>query len=179
MQAGDLDNQQHPLLVSQLKELQSADGKVEQIREELASIQQQAKQLQSAISGTGDMERQLQDLERDLSVKRALYDDLLSRFEKAKITGALGRFEQPERIKIIDEPYQPSIPNNFPLVVFLLAGLVGGLALGVGMALFAELADTSIRAKKQLEALTRVPVLTRIPSLAGQPATSNELPTQQ
>ncbi|WP_448556040.1 GumC family protein [Thalassotalea montiporae] len=165
MQAGDLDNQQHPLLVSQLKELQSADGKVEQIREELVSIEQQAQQLQSAIAGTGDMERQLQELERDLAVKRSLYDDLLSRFEKAKITGALGRFEQPERIKIIDEPYQPSIPNNFPLVIFLLAGVVGGLALGTGMALFAELADTSIRAKRQLEALTRVPVLTRIPNL--------------
>ena len=166
MKDGVLDSQQNLLLVSQLQELQLADGRVEQIREELASIEKQATYLKTSIAGTGDMERQLQELERDLKVKRALYDDLLSRFEKAKITGALGKFEQPERIKIIDEPYQPSIPNNFPLMFFLLAGVIGGICLGTGFALFAELTDTTIRSKKQLEALTRLPTITRIPQIA-------------
>ncbi|NMP32093.1 chain-length determining protein [Thalassotalea sp. M1531] len=168
MKDGDLDNQQSPLLVSQLKELQLADGKVEQIREELASIESQAEILKNTLASSGDMERRLQELERDLTVKRALYEDLLARYEKAKITGALGKFEQPERIKIIDEPYQPSIPNNFPLLVFLLAGIIGGLSLGIGLALFAEVTDTTVRAKKQLEMLTRVPVITRIPRILEQ-----------
>jgi len=111
------------------------------------------------------MERQLVELERDLKVKRDLYSDLLYRFEKAKITGALGRFEQPERIKIIDEPYKPSSPTNFPLSIFLLAGIIGGISLGGGLALFAELTDTSIRAKHQLESLTNAPVITRLPRI--------------
>jgi uncharacterized protein involved in exopolysaccharide biosynthesis len=92
-----------------------------------------------------------------------LYNDLLYRNEKAKITGALGKFEQPERIKIIDEPYQPSSPNNFPLSVFLLAGIFGGVFLGCGLALFAEIADTSIRARHHLELITSSPVITRLP----------------
>ena len=163
MKDGELEGSQNLLLVSQLKELQIADGKVEQIKQELQSIEQQANQIKSAIIGTGDMERQLLELERDLDVKRDLYADLLSRFEKAKITGALGKFEQPERIKIIDEPYQPSIPNNFPMSVFIIAGVFGGIFLGGGLALFTELADTSIRSKQQLALLTCAPVLTRIP----------------
>lgn len=166
MQDGILEGKQNLLLVSQLKELQIADGRIEQIREELSSIEKQAEQLTASIANTSDMERQLHELERDLTVKRSLYDDLLSRFEKAKITGALGRFEQPERIKIIDEPYVPSMPNNFPLIVFVLAGIIGGLGLGGGMALFAELIDTSIRSKRQLETLTRLPTITRIPKLS-------------
>lgn len=163
MQDGQIDNNQNLLLVSQLKELQLADGHVEQIKEEINSINKQATLLKTSLSGTSEMERQLLSLERDLKVKRELYSDLLYRFEKAKITGALGKFEQPERIKIIDEPYKPSAPTNFPMSIFLLSGIIGGIFLGAGLALFAEIADTSIRAKHQLESITSVPVLTRLP----------------
>jgi uncharacterized protein involved in exopolysaccharide biosynthesis len=151
------------LLVSQLQELQLADSQVEKIKEEMNSIEKQVSTLRSALAGTGEMERQLLTLERDLKVKRGLYSDLLYRYEKAKITGALGKFEQPERIKIIDEPYQPSAPTNFPLFIFLIAGILGGIFLGSGLALFVELADTSVRAKHQLELITAIPVITRIP----------------
>jgi len=167
MQDGTIENNQNLLLVSQLKELQLADGRVEQIKEEMNSIQKQTALLKTSLAGTGEMERQLQQLERDLKVKRGLYSDLLYRYEKAKITGALGRFEQPERIKIIDEPYRPSAPTNFPLSIFLLAGIFGGIFLGAGMALFSELADTSIRAKHQLEEITSSPVITRIPRITS------------
>ncbi len=169
MQDGDLDKNQNLLLVSQLQELQLADSHVEKIREEINSIEKQRKTLKTSLAGTGEMERQLLELERDLKVKRDLYSDLLYRYEKAKITGALGRFEQPERIKIIDEPYQPSSPTNSPLSMFLLAGIIGGLFLGGGLALFAELADTSIRARYQLELITSTPIITRLPIIGAQP----------
>ena len=168
MQAGKLDNNQNLLLVSQLQELQLSDGHVEQIKEEINSIERQTALLKASLAGTGELERQLLELERDLKVKRELYSDLLYSFERAKITGALGKFKQPERIKIIDEPYKPSLPTNFPLSIFLLAGIIGGISLGGGLALFAELADTSIRAKHQLEAITSAPVLTRLPRITAK-----------
>jgi len=168
MQEGEVDNSQNLLLVSQLQELQLADSDVEKIKEEINSIEKQTKALQSSLAGTGEMERKLLTLERDLKVKRGLYSDLLYRYEKAKITGALGKFEQPERIKIIDEPYQPSVPTNFPLSMFLLAGIIGGICLGCGLALFAELTDTSIRARHQLELITLSPVITRLPRIISK-----------
>ena len=168
MEVGDIDNNQNLLLVSQLKELQLADGQVEQIKEEIRSISKQADKLKSSIVVSGDMERQLLELERDLKVKRVLYSDLLSRAEKAKITGALGKFEQPERIKIIDEPYKPTHPTNFSFSIFLIAGIIGGVALGIGLALFTEIADTSIRSKQQVIILTSAPVITRIPYISPQ-----------
>jgi polysaccharide chain length determinant protein (PEP-CTERM system associated) len=165
MQDGEVDNNQNLLLVSQLQELQLADSHVEKIREEIYSIEKQTKSLKTSLAGTGEMERQLLELERDLKVQRGLYSDLLYRYEKAKITGALGRFEQPERIKIIDEPYQPSTPTNSPISIFLIAGIIGGIFLGGGLALFAELTNTSIRAKYQLELITSAPVITRLPKI--------------
>jgi uncharacterized protein involved in exopolysaccharide biosynthesis len=168
MEDGDIDNTQNFLLVSQLKELQLADGKVEQIKEEISSISKQVEILKNSIVVTGDMERQLLELERDLAVKRELYSDLLARAEKAKITGALGEFEQPERIKIIDEPYKPSSPSNFTWPIFLIVGLAGGVALGLGLALFCEMTDTSIRSRNQAELITSVPVISRIPFINAQ-----------
>jgi len=168
LQEGEVDHNQNLLLVSQLQELQLADSHVEKIKEEINSIEKQTQSLKISLAGTGEMERQLSELERALKVKRGLYSDLLYRYEKAKITGALGKFEQPERIKIIDEPYQPSTPTNFPLFMFLLAGIVGGVCLGCGLALFAELTDTSIRARYQLELITSSPVLTRLPRLINK-----------
>ncbi len=166
MEDGDMDSNQNFLLVSQLKELQFAVGKVEQIKEEINSISKQSEALKALILVSGDKERQLLALERDLKVKRSLYSDLLSRSEKAKITGALGKFEQPERIKIIDEPYKPTNPTNFTLSIFLIAGVMGGIALGGGLALFVEIADTSIRSKQQVELITSAPVITRIPFIS-------------
>jgi len=165
MQEGEIDNSQNLLLVSQLQELQLADSHVEKIKEEINSIEKQAKTLKASLAGTAEMERKLLTLERDLKVKRGLYSDLLYRYEKAKITGALGKFEQPERIKIIDEPYQPTAPTNFPISIFLFAGVIGGICLGCGLALFSELTDTSIRARYQLELITSSPVITRLPRI--------------
>ena len=175
MQDGKVENHQNLLLVSQLQELQLADGHVEQIKEEINSIINQTKTIKISLAGNSDMERQLHALERDLKVKRSLYSDLLYRFEKAKITGALGKFEQPERIKIIDEPYKPSTPTNFPLSIFLFTGIIGGICLGGGLALFAELADTSIRAKYQLELITSSPVLTRLPRISPDKSSGGSL----
>jgi uncharacterized protein involved in exopolysaccharide biosynthesis len=167
----DLDskdnNMNNTLLVSQLQELQIADSQVEKIKEEIRSIDKQTESLKVTLSLSSEMERQLLSLERDLKVQRGLYSDLLLRYEKAKITGALGKFEQPQRVKIIDEPYQPSGPNNFPLYIYIFAGLFGGISLGCGIALISELSNTTIRARYQLEILTKKPVITRIPRISG------------
>ena len=174
VQDGEVETNKNFLLVSQLQELQIADSNVEKIKEEMNSIEKQVNKLKAALSGSGEMERQLLTLERDLEVKRGLYNDLLYRYEKAKITGALGKFEQPERIKIIDEPYRPSSPTNFPLSIFLVAGVMGGILLGGGLALFAEVTDTTIRSKYQLELLTSSPVITRIPLMEKEFSKKNK-----
>lgn len=81
----------------------------------------------------------------------------------AKLTRSLGVFEQEKRVKIIDRPYTPSGPSNLPTILYAIAGIVGGIGLGVGMAVIAELCDTSIRRKDEIKALNPAPVLSRIP----------------
>lgn len=151
------------LLISQLEALQIANNRVVQLQKELADQEVLLRETESQVSNFADVERGMTELERELASKRELYDDLQLRFEKARVTGALGRFEQPERIKIIDEAYQPLKPSNLPLLLFVVAGLVAGIVIGAGLALLSELMDSSVRRRDRLEALLNVPVISRIP----------------
>jgi polysaccharide chain length determinant protein (PEP-CTERM system associated) len=153
------------LLVSQLELLQQQRSRYTSLREEVKRLQQAVADLERKTSDFGEHERSLNKLERDLSVKRKLYEELLHRYEMARVTGSLGTFEQAKRVKIIDQPFTPTAPSNLPLMFFLIGGLIGGIALGIGMAIIAELLDNSVRRREQIESLIGVPMLSRIPPM--------------
>jgi succinoglycan biosynthesis transport protein ExoP len=59
-------------------------------------------------------------------------------------------------------PENPSFPNR-PL--FALGGLAGGLGLGVGLAFFIEMQNTSMRTERDVEFALRLPVLAIVPAV--------------
>ncbi len=164
VKTSDNENSRQPLLISQLENLQLSRSKVDGLEEEIKSLKSMILELEGTLSSYGELERTLIKLERDQNVKRELYDDLLNRYEMARITGALSLFEQSKRVKIIDQPYTPTSSSNMPTLYFILGGLVGGLLLGIGLAILLEISDSSLRYRSQLETITGVPVFGRIPA---------------
>ena len=166
--ASQENDEQQTLLISQLGNLQHAKNKADRLNEEIASLNRMIKEIEQGITEFGAHESELTYLQRDLKVKRQLYEDLLERHEMAQVTGSLGQFEQNKRVKIIDRPFTPSAPSNLPSFLFVIAGLFGGIFLGGGLATAMELADTTIRSRRTLEMLTDAPVLSRIPPMTMQ-----------
>ena len=85
---------------------------------------------------------------------------------------ALQRKQEGEQFTVLDPanlPEKPSFPNR-PL--FAIGGLAGGLALGVGLTLFFEMQDTSIRTERDVEFALRLPVLAIVPAI--EPASANK-----
>jgi len=173
----DRDGKTQPLLISQLEQLQLSRSSVESLDEETRRLRSLISEIENKTQGYGEQERQLTDLQRDLSVKRKLYEDLLHRYEMARVTGSLGKFEQSDRVKIIDQPFTPGTSSNLSFIFFMFGGLFGGLAMGTGLATLLEFTDTSIRRRDQLEKITGTVVITRIPSLAepAKPGNTQEL----
>jgi len=159
----DNDSKQQPLLISQLENMQKTGAQVDALGEEVKSLKNIISTLENEMSGYGKKASVLSKLERELSIKRDLYDDILLRFEKASITASLGVFEQDKRIKVIDRPFTPASPTNMPILFFIISGLLGGIFLGCGLAVVLEVSDNRVRRQDQLETLTGVPVLSRIP----------------
>lgn len=157
------------LLVTQLADLQTADAEREQLAREVANIKGEIASLEKVVAAQSGHERRMTELSRDLAVKRDVYEALLKRAEMARVTVELNRFEDPQRINIIDQPFTPSGPSTPPPLLFAIIGIVAGIALGAGLAVVSEIADTTLRRANEIETLTGLQVLARIPLVAQEP----------
>jgi capsular polysaccharide biosynthesis protein len=81
------------------------------------------------------------------------------------VTADLARQQAPERIKVIDRPFEPTAPIKPMTMIFALAGIAAGLALGIGLAALFDLMDGSLRGIRATEKLLGVPVLARLPRI--------------
>ncbi|MFI5145465.1 MAG: GumC family protein, partial [Ignavibacteria bacterium] len=87
------------------------------------------------------------NLEREKNANEKIYLMLLEKYQEALINEE----SQPNNVKIIDYgkiPRSPSKPNRFLIIVI---GIVVGLALGYGFALFRNILDVSVKSPEELE----------------------------
>ncbi|MDR9827881.1 GNVR domain-containing protein [Vibrio sp. FNV 38] len=160
-------NSLQPLLMTQLQSLQEARGRYEALKEETSRMRTMITDLEDRTRSFGDDVKEVFRLQRDVELKRDLYEELLQRYEMAELTGSLGEFEENKRVKVIDLPYTPSTPSNLPTIIFVIAGLFGGIALGIGISIMIELFDSTIRNVSDIENLTDIPVITSLPKFAN------------
>ncbi|BCD98176.1 GumC family protein [Marinagarivorans cellulosilyticus] len=159
------DSGELTLLMTQLQALQKNQGDVAHLEEQTQHLKKSLAQLEAKLQDMGSREQELTTLIRDIDIKRALHNDLQKRHEMAKITGSLSAFESQDRVKIIDKPYTPTQPTNPPAFLFVIAGIFGGLTLGIGLAIIGEATDSTIRRGDQVLALTQLSIAANIPPL--------------
>jgi uncharacterized protein involved in exopolysaccharide biosynthesis len=148
-----------PLLISQIQKLQDAEARTTMLRQDVAQLTKTIDEMQAAISQFAPIEQHQKRLERAVEVARELHDTLAKRSEMAKLTGALGRYETPERIKIIDPPMDPTSPITPGKFLFVLGALVGGVIMGAGLATLLEFADPAVRRRDVIIEITGLPVI--------------------
>lgn len=154
-----------PLLVSQVATLEAARTRLGQVKSEIENLHRGIAELDALVVASGEVEQELGRRQRAVAETQELVQALRKRFEMAKVTGELSRFQAADRIKVIDRPTEPTRPMRPLSLLFALGGLVGGLGLGIGLATLLEVSDSSIRRIRQMEALTGIRVVARIPAL--------------
>lgn len=151
-----------PLLVSQVAALEAARIHLQELQSETENLRRSVSELSDYIESSGGVERELAKRMRVVAETQELHQTLQKRFEMAKVTGELSRFQAPERIKVIDRPTVPTAPMKPLTILFGVGGLFGGLFLGIGLAVLMELMDTTIRSARAMQKLMGVPVLGRL-----------------
>ena len=136
------------------------------LRAEFVTYQTKAKDLKEIIknynielSHLPEKELNVARLERDRTVNNEIYMMLLRKMEEARIMeeGRIGN------IRVIDKAILPQIPIAPRRAMNIIIGLIVGIVLGIGMAVFLESMDVSLKDIGEIEAKTGLPVLATIP----------------
>jgi capsular exopolysaccharide synthesis family protein len=140
----DLQREIQALLTSLERQKASREASIAGLREALNVERSKEARLNNLAIAYNQLKR-----ERDTDQK--LFDMVSSRIKEADITGA-----QPfNNVRFLDRALVPKAPFKPNLQQALLAALVAGLALGVGVALLIELLDTTVKSQADLEALVK------------------------
>jgi polysaccharide chain length determinant protein (PEP-CTERM system associated) len=166
---GPNDRPSGGLLVSQLQKLQDSRAQSVALGEEVEQLTRSIGELQTHIAKFGPIEQEMQRLERQVTAAREMQENLSKRYEMARIALALGHFESPERVRIVETPTDPVSPVTPGRMIFLLAGIIAGVGLGAALAAVAEIFDPIVRTAAEIEAIIGVPVLIRVPNMQTYP----------
>src|SRR5271170_740509 len=102
-------------------------------------------------------------LEHDAEANKQLYDGLLQKLKEAGITAGL----RSSNIRVVDPALAPASPSRPQKARNILLAVLVGFVGGVGLALFREYLDNTVKSPDDIEALTGLPSLAVVPSLPG------------
>ncbi len=128
-------------------------------------IKMQISVYQARVQSSPAIEQQYKELTRDYQTASDFYNDLLKKRDQSAMATDLEHQQQGEQFRILDPanlPDKPSFPNRR---LFALGGLIGGMALGFGLAFLIEVRDTSLKTESDVEFTLRLPVLAMVPAI--------------
>ncbi|MGA6958251.1 MAG: polysaccharide biosynthesis tyrosine autokinase, partial [Candidatus Acidiferrales bacterium] len=147
---------------------------VEGVEEDFTTARSHVELLQEALdkqkTEANDLAEKLVQyhiLQHDAESNKQLYDGLLQKLKEAGITAGL----RSSNIRVVDPALAPTTPARPQKARNILLSFLVGLVGGVGLALFREYLDNTVKSPDDIEALTGLPSLAVVPSLPGLSAT--------
>src|SRR5580704_16623041 len=102
-------------------------------------------------------------LEHDAESYKTLYDGLLQKLKEAGITAGL----RSSNIRVVDPALVPTSPSRPQKARNILLSFLVGLVGGIGLAIFREYLDNTVKSPDDVEVLTGLPSLAVVPALPG------------
>jgi polysaccharide biosynthesis transport protein len=102
-------------------------------------------------------------LQHDAESYKQLYDGLQQKLKEATITAGL----HSTNIRVVDPALAPSGPSRPQKARNILLAFLVGLVGGVGLAIFREYLDNTVKSPDDIEVLTGLPSLAVVPALPG------------
>ncbi|HTU66051.1 MAG TPA: GNVR domain-containing protein [Steroidobacteraceae bacterium] len=142
------------------------------IDSQLASLGAQNIELRSKLSGieknvtaTPQVEREYQNLTRDLTIGREKYEQLLNRQMDAEVSESAIVGGRADEFRLIQSPMLPSMPSKPQRLAILLIGLVAAVVIALSVTVAAEALDPKVRGARDVRELLSVSPLVAIPTI--------------
>jgi polysaccharide chain length determinant protein (PEP-CTERM system associated) len=153
-------------------QIHSLDQMIAEKTREQEEIKRQIKEYQGRVQSSPSVEQEYTELTRGYTTALESYNELQKNRDQAAMATNLERRQESEQFTVLDPANLPDAPSFPKRKLFALGGFGGGLALGLGIAFFLEMQDTSIRNERDVEVLLRLPVIAVVPAIG--PLASNK-----
>ena len=144
-----------------------AKGEVESLQVRLSQKRALLKKEGARATQSGDVVRELADLQRDYQVNHDIYQDLLRRRESARVSMKLDEERQGLSFRIQEPARVPSLPKGLRFLHFLAGGLLLGALLPLAVLYVYLRLSPKLRVVSQLQNELGLPVMAVVPHIRG------------
>ncbi len=160
----DKESASEPPEIRQLRtQVHQYEDLIAQATRDQKKLQQEISMYQGRVALSPAIEEQYKHLARDYDNTQKVYQDLLADQSKSDLALRMEQQQEGEQMHLLNPANLPELPSfpNRPL--FAAGGFGSGLMLGLGLALWLELRDKSIRTQADAESALELPMLVAVP----------------
>lgn len=156
--ASDFSNN-NPVYQQMKIQVGTADADVAALEARYEQDKKHVADLRKMVNTVPQVEEDLAQLNRDYSINKKNYEELVSRLESAKLSTQADQNANDVQFKIIDPPRVPTKPSAPNRPLFMSIVLLGGIASGVALALFLSQIRVTFDNRRSLAEAMGLPVL--------------------
>ncbi len=161
------DSNLNPLYEDLRKRIATEKVELDSKRRRLDRTENILKEEYARLQRIATRQAELAELTRDYDVNKSIYENMLERKEKARLSMTLDVEGQGVTFRVQEPATYPLTPNGLRFMHFVLLGPLLGVLAPVGVLVLYVQFDPRIRFRGQLEAASKVPILGVVPHIAS------------
>ena len=146
-------------------QLSAVDSQIGSLMAQNAELRAKLTGLEKNVTSTPQVEREYANLNRDLTVSREKYEQLLNRQMDAEVSESAIVGGRADEFRLVQAPMMPAAPAKPERLAILLIGLVAAVVLGLTVTVAAEAVDPKVRGARDIRDLLSVSPLVAIPDI--------------
>jgi protein tyrosine kinase modulator len=152
-----------PVSVQLQTQLNAADTQIAALEARNAELRAKMSDLESKLSVAPQVEREYQEVTRDLTSARTKYEELVKRQMDAEVSEAAIAGGTSDKFKVISSPKTPADPAQPKRIAIVVVGLVFAVIAALSGAIAAQIFDPNVRGARDIEAVLDVSPLIAVP----------------
>jgi capsular exopolysaccharide synthesis family protein len=156
-----------PYLRELIKQRNELRLEVTSVKERRRRLAEHIREFENRVEQTPSREQELMILIRDYQNMQKNYQALLDKRLNAHVAENLEKRQKGEQFRVLDPANLPTKPAKPDRLIIMLAGLLGGCGLGIGLAIGLEQLNPTFKRRQEVEMLPGIRVLAAIPNFSS------------
>lgn len=152
-----------PMAVQLTTQLNATDTQLAALQARAMELRTKLSGLEGRMSAAPEVEREYQNVTRDLAGARAKYDELLKRQMDAEVSEAAIAGGTADKLRVKSSPKTPDQPAKPQRMAIVIIAVVLSLIASLTSIIMAQLLDTTVRSARDIQDILGVAPLTSVP----------------